>query len=159
MGLKTQDTRLKKETAELLGEPFESSVSSLESRVLSLDAGFSLVELVIALSILAVGLVGAMRVFPVGLRASQRTEMRSRAALVAQRTLESLKVASWASLDEGETRQEQPPFAIVTRIAQPRPEHLTDLAALKALEVTVEWTQEGRVRSLTFVTYVRRSAS
>ena len=126
---------------------------------MGLRAGFSLVELVIALSILAVGLIGAMRVFPVGLRASKRTEMRSRAALVAQRTLESLKIAPWATLAEGETRQEQPPFAVVTRIAQPRPEHLTDLGALKALQVTVEWMQEGRSRSLTFVTYVRRNPS
>ena len=54
--------------------------------------GFSLIELVIAMGILSVGLVGAMRVFPIGLRASQRSELSSRAAIAAQRTLESVKL-------------------------------------------------------------------
>jgi len=145
----TQDSRFKTRASRL----------GLGSWVLGLRAGFSLVELVIALSILAIGLVGAMRVFPVGLRASQRTELRTRAALLAQRTLESLKITPWEALHEGEAREEHTPFAIVTRIAQPQPEHLTDPAGLKSLEVTVEWLQEGRSRSLTFVTYVHRSAS
>ena len=52
------------------------------------DGAFSLVELVIAMAILGVGIVGAMRVFPIGLRASRRAEVRSRAVIVAQRTLE-----------------------------------------------------------------------
>ncbi|MBI4341354.1 MAG: hypothetical protein HY598_03635 [Candidatus Omnitrophica bacterium] len=115
--------------------------------------------MVIALSILAVGLIGAMRIFPVGLRASQRTELRSRAALLAQHTLESLKVAPWEEITEGEQRLTQAPFAVVTRIAQPRPEHLADPEGLKSVAVTVEWLQEGRARSLTFVTYVHRGTS
>ena len=118
-----------------------------------------MVELVIALSILGVGLVGAMRVFPAGLRASQRTEQRSRAALAAQRTLESLKLTPFGQLQEGETRQAQPPLTIITRIEPRQPEHLTQAGSVKSLEVTVEWSQEGRVRSLTFVTYVRQNAS
>lgn len=123
-------------------------------------SAFSLVELVIALAVLAVGLVGAMRVFPVGLRASQRSEMVSRAALAAQHTIESLRLQPWESLEPGEDIVEtQGPFTLTARVAQPALEHLADATRLKSLDVTVEWTQDGRPRSVSFVTLVRRNAS
>ena len=122
-------------------------------------SAFSLIELVIAMAILSVGIVGAMRVFPVGLRASQRAEMNSRAAIVAQRTIESLKLKSWDELAEGDTSIEESNFEVTTRIARPTIEHLADPTRLKTVEVSVGWTQDGRPRELTFVTYVRRDTS
>jgi prepilin-type N-terminal cleavage/methylation domain-containing protein len=116
---------------------------------------FSLIELVISMAILSVGLVGAMRVFPVGLRASQRAELNSRAAIVAQRTIESLKLKPWEELAE-ETAVEEDGFDVTTRISRPNVEHLVDPTRLKAIEVTVRSMQNGRPRELTFVTYVRR---
>ena len=122
-------------------------------------SAFSLVELVIALSILGIGLIGAMRVFPVGLKASQRAESRSRAAFIAQQTLESIKVTGWDKLKIGETRQEQKPFVIVTTISSAELEHVTDPATLKQIEVSVEWTQDGKPRTLSFATYLRHPTS
>ena len=121
-------------------------------------AAFSLIELVIAMAILSVGLVGAMRVFPIGLRASQRAEMSSRAAIAAQRTLESLKLKPWDELTDQETT-EQDGFHVTTRTIPTTIEHLVDGSRLKAVEVTVRSTQSGRPRELTFVTYVRRNPS
>lgn len=118
--------------------------------------GFSLVELVIALSILGIGLIGAMRVFPVGLRASQRAELRSRAAFIAQQTLEPLKVADWNQLTEGETRKEIKPFVIVTAISPAQPEHVNSASVLKQVDVSVQWQQEGKPRTQSFATYLRR---
>lgn len=121
---------------------------------------FSLVELVIAMAVLAIGLVGAMRVFPVGLRASQRSEMISRAALAAQHAIESLRLQPWESLEPGHNIVEtQDAFTLTTRITQPSVEHLADATRLKALDVTVEWSQDGRPRSVSFVTLVRRNTS
>ena len=118
--------------------------------------GFSLVELVIALSILAVGIVGAMRVFPVGLRASMRAEQVSRAALAAQRHLEPLMWTEWEQLDEGQTTVYEEPFTIVVTVDEPTVEGLVDPSRLKRVAARVSWPQEGRVRSLTLVSYVRR---
>ena len=111
------------------------------------------------MAILSVGIVGAMRVFPVGLRASQRAEMSSRAAIVAQRTIESLKLKSWDELAEGDTSVEESNFEVITRIARPTIEHLADPTRLKTVEVSVGWTQDSRPRNMTFVTYVRRETS
>ncbi|MBI3330869.1 MAG: prepilin-type N-terminal cleavage/methylation domain-containing protein, partial [Candidatus Omnitrophica bacterium] len=122
-------------------------------------AAFSLVELLISMAILSVGLVGAMRVFPMGLRASLRAEQQSRAALAAQRTIESLKLEPWEALEDGETTAEEDGFDVTTRISQPDPEALVDASRLKALEVRVRFVQDGRPRELTFLTYVRRETS
>ena len=120
---------------------------------------FSLVELVIALAILSIGLVGAMRVFPVGLRASERAEVDSRAAMAGQRAIESLKLLSWDELAIAETTSEDDDFTITTSITEMDLDDLVDTNRLKAIEVIVQSTRGGRTRELELVTYVRRDAS
>jgi hypothetical protein len=115
-----------------------------------------LVEVVISIAILSVGLIGAIRVFPVGLRASQRAELLSRATLAAERTVESLKLRSWDELLLGESTSREEPFDLAVSIDQPTPEGVVDASRLKRISVTVSWTQEGRLRALTIATYVRR---
>ncbi|MBI3321254.1 MAG: prepilin-type N-terminal cleavage/methylation domain-containing protein [Candidatus Omnitrophica bacterium] len=122
--------------------------------------GFSLVELVISMAILSVGLVGAMRVFPVGLRASQRAEVRSRVVMVAQRTIESLKLKPWEELTEGKTTIEENGFEVTTMITASSIEHLLDPTRVKVVEVTVRPTQGIRDgRPFTFITYLRHRPS
>ena len=111
------------------------------------------------MAILSVGLLAGMRVFPVGLGASKRAELRSRAAFAAQRTIESLKLTPWEDLAEGETTTDADGFNVTTRISQPSLEGLVDPTRLKAVEVTVQWTQDGRPRALSFVTYLRKPTS
>ena len=115
--------------------------------------GFSLIELVIALAIMSVGLVGAMRVFPLGLRASQRTEMSSRATIVAQRTIEALKLIPAGELKAGETVDQDGVFEVTTRIGSPQVDGLVDPSRLKSVTVTVRWEQDDRFRELEFLTY------
>ena len=114
---------------------------------------FSLVEVVIAMAILAVGLFGAVRIFPVGLQASHRSELSSRAAIVAGRTLEAMKLKPCAELKDEEITQEG--MLLTTRLAPLTVPHLVDIQRLKGVELTVTWQQDGRSRSQVFVTYVR----
>ncbi len=118
---------------------------------------FSLIELVISLAILSVGLVGAMRVFPVGLRASQRSELRSRAGMVAQRIMESLKVTPCAQLTDGEETVDE--FQVRTTVTEPQVEHVTEPGRLKTIDVHLTWTQEGRPREFGVITHVRCDTS
>ncbi len=134
----------------------ECGIPNQHSALRTPHSAFSLVELIISLGILSVGLVGAMRVFPIGLQASARSEMSSRATMAAQRILESLKLRSCEDLTPETTTVEE--FTVTTRLGQPDLAHLVDPARLKTLEAMVAWTQEGRPRALTFVTYVRCKA-
>jgi len=124
------------------------------------NLGFTLIELLIAMSILSVGIVGAMQVFPVGLKASQRSKMKSRAALVAQRSIEFLKLKSWDDLVEGESSETIDEFEVTSRIRLLSFESFIDSSRMKAFEVEVGWTENDRARRLVFVTYaVRGEAS
>jgi type II secretory pathway pseudopilin PulG len=114
------------------------------------------VEVIVAIAILSVGLIGAIRVFPVGLRASQRAELVSRATIAAQRTIESLKLVSWEGLEAGESTSREDPFDITAVVDQPDVEGLVDPSRLKRISVTVRWIQEGRRRSLLVATYLSR---
>lgn len=118
--------------------------------------GFSLIEVVLALAILSIGIVGAIRVFPVGLRASHRAGLSSLATLAGERTMESLKLKPWEELVIGESASREDPFDIVVSVDQPVLPGLVDPTRVKRLAVTVNWTQEGRSRSLTLATYLHR---
>jgi prepilin-type N-terminal cleavage/methylation domain-containing protein len=117
---------------------------------------FSLIELVIAIGILAVGLVGSLRVFPVGLRASRRSEVNSRSAMAAQRVIESLKLRSWETLTDGETVVQEDEFKVTTQVASSGVARLVDPSRLKRVDVIIEWEQEGSVRRMAVSTYARR---
>jgi hypothetical protein len=82
--------------------------------------------------------------------------MSSRATIIAQRTIESLKLLSWQELAEGESTAEEGTFEVTTRISQSPETSLVDPVRLKAIEVTVRWKQDARTRELAFVTYLRR---
>ena len=131
-------------------------ILGLGSWVLGLRQGFSLVEVVIAIAILSVGLVGSMRVFPMGLRASRRAELVSRATLLAERTLASTKLRAWDELALGESTTTEDDFTITVTVDQPDVEHVVDPTSLKRVCVSVRWPQEGRERAVELVTYVRR---
>ncbi len=120
--------------------------------------GFSLVEVVVSLAILSVGLLAAMRVFPMGLRASQRSERSSRAVMAAQRTIESLKLKPWSELVDGATSVTDGPYTITVRVAAPAVEELSDPSRLKAVDVVVVWEEDGRPRRATFVTHLVQPA-
>ena len=61
-------------------------------------AGFTILETLIALSILAVGLLGLLRALPAGLKASKLGEDTTIAILLGQQKMEELRYSSWSSL-------------------------------------------------------------
>ena len=60
--------------------------------------GFSLLELIIAIGVLAIGLVGVLQIFPVGLRASYRSGMVTKAAFLAKNKIEEVKMTDFDSI-------------------------------------------------------------
>lgn len=69
------------------------------------EAGLTLLEVILALIILGVGMVIALNIFPQGVKTSERVENQTRARLLAESLLESIKAnaAGFPHLPEGFT--------------------------------------------------------
>lgn len=121
---------------------------------------FTLIEIIMAMAILTIGIIGVVRLLPVGLRASKSAEMFSKAALLAQKKMEELKLAGIAKLTA------QPPAVAVqgeegeynwqARIAEVALEEVSCCDDIRRLSLTVSWTEKGRPLSQEFVTFIHR---
>ncbi|MDP6685785.1 MAG: prepilin-type N-terminal cleavage/methylation domain-containing protein [Candidatus Omnitrophota bacterium] len=122
--------------------------------------GFSLLELIIAIAVLAVGLVGVLKIFPVGLRASYRAGMITKAAFLAQNKMEEVK------MEEFEKIIELPPkiplsgttddFDWEILIDEVYLEGLESVDDIRKVTVIVKWIERNKTKRKDFVTYVAR---
>ncbi|SRR5258706_11206684 len=121
--------------------------------------GVTLIELCIALVVLAIGLLAIGQVFPAGSRSSTQSRIRTDASFFAQQKIEELNTISWndAALSSGR----HPVGTVCDTLSAghcvrfynvdvlPAP-----LNNLKRVAVTVSWNFMGS-RSLTDTTYIR----
>ena len=121
---------------------------------------FTLLEIVIALAILAIGLIGILSLFPVGFEASRRASMLTEATIHAQQKMEEFKRAGYDYLD--------------TTYPTPAPSGYTDFTDnsglawqvtvaeidppgnLKSVTLDIQWREKGANKSETFVTYIAK---
>ena len=68
-------------------------------------AGFSLLEVMVAVIILGFGLLAIMHLFPIGLKASKISQDTTLASFLAQAKIEVLKNTGWAQLSGGSTTE------------------------------------------------------
>ena len=121
---------------------------------------FTLLEIVIALAILAIGLVGILSLFPVGFEASRRASMLTEATILAQQQMEEFKLAGYNHLDTTYTDGAPSGFTdfpdgsglkwqvTVTEVNPP--------GNLKMLTLEIAWQEKGADQIETFVTYIAR---
>jgi len=124
------------------------------------NKGFSLLELIIAIAVLAVGLVGVLQIFPIGLRASQRAGMMTKAAFLAQNKIEDVKLAGFDAITE------LPPkiplsgrdgdFEWAIKIDEIAPEGVEASEDMRKITVTLTWPERNTTRSKEFITYVTK---
>jgi Tfp pilus assembly protein PilV len=123
--------------------------------------GASLVELMVALMVLAVGILAMAQLFPAGNRSQLKDRMMTSASLFAQEKVEQLTPKTWSDPDLANGRH--PAGTAVEQLGTSgkwgRFYQVETLAApldnLKRVTVTVNWTFMGN-RSVTTTTYVRR---
>lgn len=114
--------------------------------------GFSLLEILMALAVMLVGIVGIMALFPVGLRASKVGENYTLAAILAQRVMEEAKLTPFASLaDISETAFSSPDDNFKWSLDVEDDAKLPSI--LKKITVTIKWSDLGGTRQEDFVTY------
>ncbi|MBI1976205.1 MAG: prepilin-type N-terminal cleavage/methylation domain-containing protein [Candidatus Omnitrophica bacterium] len=119
-----------------------------------MENGFSLIEVILALAILILGLVGVILLFPVGLRASRQASVLSEETLVAQSRLEEIKTFGYEEIDVMEGAQGNFKWAI--SLEEVAPEGVVDPSGLRKAIVMVTWNQGGQEKKDSFVTMVAR---
>ena len=70
--------------------------------------GFSLAELLVALFILTVGIIGVVIAFPLGTRVGKSSEMETVASELAQEKMEEILSQSYSEISVGTIEPEQP---------------------------------------------------
>ena len=122
----------------------------------------SLVELMIALLVLAVGLLAVGRMFPLGARSQAQDQLLTSANYYAQEELETVTGRTWA--DPMLTDGRHPSGTATEALGSGQWQRFYQVATmtgslsnLKKVDVTVTYQGAGRsVRSVTATTYVRR---
>ena len=100
---------------------------------------FSLVEILVALTILSVGIIGILGVFSLGVRAAGKSDRYKKAIELAENKLElAASPASWAVRDETQS-QDGLEWTMVTQDAP---------KGLKLTSIQVEWTERGKSQAI-----------
>lgn len=119
--------------------------------MLSNRKGFSLLEILIGLVVLAIGILGIAGMQVTSIRGTSFSNHLSQASIIAQEGLESLKGLSIndARLNTGDYNE--PDVGIFQRIyrSDRNPEFVT-------LRYTVSWVEDGSTRSVSFSTIKSR---
>jgi prepilin-type N-terminal cleavage/methylation domain-containing protein len=120
------------------------------------SSAFTLIEIIMAMAILAVGIIGVVRLLPVGLRTSKSAEMLTKAAFLGQKKTEELKLAGFEALS-GQSIALQGEQGQYSWLAQVSAVSLAGLASsedIRRLSLTVSWQERGSPRSQEFLTYI-----
>jgi len=122
--------------------------------------GFTLLEIVIALAILAIGLVGILSLFPVGFEASRRASMLTEATIHAQQKMEEFKQGGYDYLDTTYTDTVPSGYTAFTDGSglewQVTVAEINPPGNLKSVTLDIKWQEKGADKSETFVTYIAK---
>ena len=124
--------------------------------------GFSVIELMVALTILGIGILGLANVFPLGSSTQMRDRLRTSAADQAQQKMEQLRTESWSAPNladgthpntSGETVTLQDEGTYNRRwIVEDQAGNFSDM---KRVTVQVTWVA-AHPETVTLVSYFRR---
>lgn len=117
--------------------------------------GFTLIEIVISLAILAVGLVALLALFVLSFDTASRAANLTDAAIVAKRRMEEIKRDGFPAADGSGTFISNPNF---TWQVDADPDAPATGYYSQKVTLTVSWTQRGRTFNENFVYYLAKYA-
>jgi type IV pilus assembly protein PilV len=109
------------------------------------ENGFTLVEILIALTIFAIGILGVASMQIWGLRGNASAIRHTQAATLAADRIEQLMTVNYATLESGPTTPQSAPqgdYTIITTVAPNTPINLTT-----TITVNVTWNDHGTVKT------------
>ena len=128
----------------------------------SAQAGFSIIELMVALILLGLGILSVANLFPLGSRTQLRDRLRTSATDLAQQKMEQLRLKGWSDPDlsagthpnvsgEALSLEDEGAFTRFWIVEQ----QTGSFADMKKVTVRVIWTYQRR-DTVQLVTYFRR---
>jgi len=122
--------------------------------------GSSLIEMMVALTVLAIGVLAVAQLFPAGSRSQVRDRLRTEASQLAREKIEQLEVADWTGADLAAGRHPAGGAEKLGAVgALGRYYDVEPMAApldnLKQVTVHITWNQV-RACTVQAVTYVRK---
>lgn len=111
-------------------------------------SGFTLIEIVIALAILAVGLVGILSLFPIGFDSARRSVGATQATIFAHEHLDQLKNNGFPALGSTLGTFTDPAYTWTQTVTT------TTVNDLRQVICTVSWGQGNRTFQRGFITNV-----
>jgi type IV pilus assembly protein PilV len=122
------------------------------------EQGFTLIEVVVALTVLAIGIVGLSVVFPLAMRDVSKSGSTTKAVQLCQQKMEEFQMLAYdtADLEQGYTHDDD---ANPIDGAYERTWEVTDdepITGCKLIEVTVSW-QARRQESISLSTVIAQA--
>jgi prepilin-type N-terminal cleavage/methylation domain-containing protein len=113
--------------------------------------GFSLIEVMIALSFLGIGLLAIAQLIPLGMAGITEARVRTIAVQAAQQRMDELKTSSFSSavLTAGNYTETVDQYTIVWTITDDDP-----VPGSKRVDMTATWPHLSGTRSASLTTYV-----
>ena len=115
--------------------------------------GFSLVELMIAITLIGIGILSLAALFPVSMRKVSRGDLESRATFQAEAKIEELKREPWATLVNAASADTvETVFVRNWTVQEDAP-----VLGMKTVSVTVSWADGRGPRSILLSSYLSNS--
>jgi len=130
------------------------SGASLQDKSLT---GFTLIEIIIALTILAIGLVSLAAYLPVALEAARKGSDLTKAAIIAQNLLEEVKNSSYTDITGADVWHTAASFNNYSDFAGFEYQinvNPLGVAEIKDITITVRWQFKGKNNMQTFETKI-----
>ena len=113
------------------------------------DAGFSLIEIMVAMTFLAIGLLGIAQLIPFGMAGITEARVRTNAVQTGQAIIDSLRAADFDSLDAGDFSIASGRFTTTWTISDNNP-----APGMRRVDLTTTWGPDTNPRTVTLNTYL-----
>jgi prepilin-type N-terminal cleavage/methylation domain-containing protein len=115
------------------------------------EDGFSLIEVMIAVTFLGVGLLAIAQLIPVGMAGITQARLRTNAVHAAQEQLDALRSADFDStaLIAGDYSEENGKFSLDWTITDDQP-----VTGMKRVDLSVSWPEPSGTKTVDFNTFL-----
>jgi type IV pilus modification protein PilV len=115
------------------------------------EAGFSLIEIMVAMTFLAIGLLAIAQLIPAGMRGLTEARVRTNAVQTGQRIMDGLRATDYDSLDAGEFSQTDGRYTSNWTITDNDP-----VSGMRRVDLVTAWGDSNQ-HTMALSTYLTRN--